>query len=84
MWQFSPTSAARGLSAIGDYVFRIPLTTDVVILKGIEITQAKLGYQRVATMYDETDFFSTDRDEALREVLAANNVEVLTTEIFSE
>ena len=78
----SPTSAARGLSAIGDYVFRIPLTTDVVILKGIEITQAKLGYQRVATMYDETDFFSTDRDEALREVLAANNVEVLTTEIF--
>ena len=78
----SPTSAARGLSAIGDFVFRILLTTDVVILKGIETTQAKLGYQRVATMYDETDLFSTDRDAALREVLTANGVEVLTTEPF--
>ena len=78
----SPTSAARGLSAIGDFVFRIPLTTDVVILRGIKTTQAKLGYQRVATMYDETDLFSTDRDVALREVLAANGVEVLTTETF--
>ncbi len=78
----SPTSAARGLSAIGDFVFRIPLTTDVVILRGIKTTQAKLGYQRVATMYDETDLFSTDRDVALREVLAANGVEVLTTEPF--
>ena len=78
----SPTSAARGLSAIGDFVFRILLTTDVVILKGIEATYTKLGYQRVATIYDETDLFSTDRDEALREVLTAIGVEVLTTESF--
>ena len=78
----SSTSAARGLSAIGNFVFRILLTTDAVILKGIETTHAKLGYQRVATMYDETDLFSTDRDEALREVLTANGVEVLTTETF--
>lgn len=53
----SPTSAARGLSAIGDYVFRVSLTTDILIPKGVEVTQAKLGYQRVATMYDETDLF---------------------------
>ena len=78
----SSTSAARGLSAIGDFVFRILLTTDVVILRGIKTTQAKIGYQRVATMFDETDLFSTDRDEALREVLTANGVEVLTTESF--
>ena len=78
----SPTSAARGLSAIGDFVFRILLTTDVVILKGIEATYTKLGYQRVATIYDETDLFSTDRDEALREVLTAIGVEVLTTKSF--
>ena len=78
----SPTSGARGLSAIGDFVFRIPLTTDVVIRKGIEITYAELDYQRVATMYDETDLFSTDRDTALREVLATKGIEVLTPEIF--
>ena len=78
----SATSGARGLSAIGDFVFRIPLTTEVVVSKGIKTTHEKLGYQRVATLYDETDLFSTDRDSALRESLAANGVEVLTTETF--
>ena len=33
-------------------------------------------------MYDESDVFSTDSDEAVREALAANGVEVLTTETF--
>ena len=77
-----PTSAARGLSAIGDFVFRVSLTTDVLIPTGIEVTQTKLGYQRVATIYDETDLFSTDGNEAVRETLAAIGVEVLTTETF--
>ena len=78
----SPTSGARGLSAIGDFVFRIPLTTDVVVPKGVQATHAKLGYQRVVTLYDETDTFSTDRDAALQEVFTAKGVEVLTTEVF--
>ena len=78
----SPTSGARGLSAIGDFVFRIPLTTDVVVPKGIKTTQTKLDYQRVATMYDGSDVFSTDRDTALQEAFVANGIEVLTTEIF--
>ena len=78
----SPTSGARGLSAIGDFVFRIPLTTDVVIPKGVAVTQAKLGYQRVATMYDETDLFSSDREAALQEAFTANGIEVLTTEVY--
>ncbi len=51
-------------------------------LKGVETTYAKLGYQRVATMYNETDLFSTDRDAALQEAFTAINVDVLTTEVF--
>ena len=78
----SPTSAARGLSAIGDYVFRVALTTDILIPRGIEVTQTKLGYQRVATLYDETDLFSTDGDASVQEILAAKGVEVITTETF--
>ena len=78
----SPTSGARGLSAIGDFVFRVPLATNIVALQGVETTYAKLGYQRVATMYNETDLFSTDRDAALRETFTAIGVEVLTTEVF--
>ncbi len=78
----SSTAAARGLSAIGDFVFRTILTTDVLIPNGIKATHVKLGYQRVATIYDEIDVFSTDSDEVLREALTANGVEVLTTETF--
>ena len=78
----SPTSGARGLSAIGDFVFRILLTTDVLVSKGIEATYAKPGYQRVVTMYDETDLFSTDRDAALQAAFTAKGVEILTTETF--
>ena len=78
----SPTSSARGLSAIGGYVFRIALTTDKLIPPGIEVTQPKLGYQRAATMYDETDLFSADGDASVQEVLAAKGVEVITTETF--
>ena len=77
----SPTSAARGLSAIGDFVFRVALTTDVLTPSGIEATQT-LGYQRAATLYDETDLFSTDGDEAVREVLTARGIEVVATETF--
>ena len=79
---FSPSSAARGLSAIGDFIFRAALTTDVLIPSGIEATSAKLGYKTAATLYDESDVFSTDSDEAVREALAANGVEVLVTETF--
>ena len=78
----SPTSAARGLSALGDFAFRVALTTDILIPKGIEVTHTKLGYQQAATIYDETDLFSTDGDASVREVLAAKGVEVLTTETF--
>ncbi|RKU20520.1 hypothetical protein C6500_08730 [Candidatus Poribacteria bacterium] len=78
----SPTSSARGLSALGDYVFRIALTTDILIPKGIEVTHTKLGYQRAATMYDETDLFSTDGEASVQEVLAAKGVEVIATETF--
>lgn len=78
----SPTSAARGLSTISDFTFRVALTTDVLTSHGIETTHPKLNYQRAATMYDATDFFSTDADTAVREVLAAKEVEVVASETF--
>lgn len=44
----SPVSSAAGLSAIGDFVFRISLATDVQTPIGVRITQEKVGYQKVA------------------------------------
>ena len=79
----SATAGARGLGAIGDFVFRVALTTDIVIPKAVEITKRKMGYQKVATLYDETDLFSTDRDAALQQAFTDNNVEVLGTQTYT-
>ena len=79
---FSPTSGASGLSALGDFVFRAALTTDVLIPSGIKATQSKLGYQRVATIYDESDFYSIDSETVSRAGFADSGIEVLTTETF--
>lgn len=78
----SPTSAASGLSAIGNFTFRTNLTTDVLIPNGVRVTQEKLGYQRVATLFDEIDLFSQTSDKELRKALADNGVEILITESF--
>ena len=79
---FSPNSGASGLSALGDFVFRAALTTDVLIPSGIKATQEKLGYQQVATIYDETDLYSIDSDTVSRAAFADNGIKVLTTETF--
>lgn len=78
----SSLSSASGLSAIGDFNFRISLTTDVLVPSGIRITQEKLGYTKAATIYDEIDLYSTDSNKIVREALIANGVEILTTETY--
>ncbi len=78
----SPTSAARGLSAIGDFVFRTILTVDRVVPGGVKTTHEKLGYQRVATIYQSDDVFSQSSNEAILKALQQNGVGVITTETF--
>ncbi len=79
---FSTTSAASGLSAIGDFIFRASLSVDVLIPGGVSLTREKLRYGRVALMVDSTDVFSRSSDNALQGALAEEGVEVLTRETF--
>ncbi len=78
----SQTSAAQGLSALGDFVFRAGLTVDKLVPHGIQMTQQKLGYQRVATIADSVDLFSRSSQAVLVDSLKANDVEVLVAETF--
>jgi branched-chain amino acid transport system substrate-binding protein len=79
---FSSSSNASGLSALGDFIFRAGLTTDVLIPRGVKVTHAKLGYQRVATIYDKIDPYSIDSHGKFMDTLTELGVEVLTTETF--
>ncbi len=78
----SSTSAASGLSAIGDFIFRVGLSVDVLVPGSVKVTQEKLGYQRVATMVDQIDVFSQSLDEKLRTALTENGVKILVRETF--
>lgn len=77
---FSSTSFATGLSAIGDYIFRVSLTSDALIPHLVEVTHAKLGYQRAAIITDETDLVSQTGDRAFRDALSENGVTIVSRE----
>ena len=79
---FSSISSAAGLSAIGDFIFRAGLTVDRMVPVGVATTREKLGYQRVAVLYDRIDLYSQSGYEALTEAFADNGVEVVATETF--
>ena len=77
---FSSVSSAAGLSAIGDFVFRTGLAVDIVNPSGVMITHEKLGYEKVALIYDAADTYATSSNAELKKALEASGVEVLTEE----
>ena len=66
---FSPTSAATGLSAIGDFIFRVVLTSDAHIPISVRVTQERLGYKQVALIYDELHAIAVSGANAFRKAL---------------
>ena len=79
---FSPISSAAGLSSLGDYIFRAGLAVNIMTPVAMEIAQAKLGYTKVATIYDAADTYSTSNNAVIVKELGANDVEILTQETF--
>lgn len=77
---FSPTAAASGLSAIGDFVFQANLTVDVVIPSGVEITAKKFGYKTAAVLLDNADIFSQSAYTELVAAFGTQGITLLTTE----
>ncbi len=75
-----PTSAARGLSALGDFVFRVNLTVDKFIPPGVRITHENLMYQRVAMLVGSDDVFTESASAIVTEALGERGVDILTTE----
>ena len=80
---FSSVSSAAGLSSIGDYVFRAGLATNIMIPNGVTLTKEKLGYSKVATIYDSEDTYSNSSNEEVVKALTANGVEILTQETIA-
>ena len=78
----SSLTSASGLTSIGDYIFRTALATDVQNPRGVQVTHAALGYEKVAMIYDDADVWSTSSHEELDKALDGLGVEKLTTQTF--
>ena len=63
---FSPTSAADGLSAESEFVFRASLVVEHLVSSGISVTERELGYRRVATITNSADTFSESNLKRLK------------------
>ena len=79
----APSSASQGLSVLGDFVFRVNLTVDKLVPRGVRLTHEKLAYQRVAILADSLDLFSRSANDVYSETLTAIGVDILTTETFT-
>ena len=79
---FSPISSAAGLSSLGDYIFRAGLATNLLNPSGVMATHEKLGYTKVAVIYDAADTYSTSSNAEITKALQASGVEILAAETF--
>ena len=82
MIAFSPISSAAGLSGLGDYIFRTGLAVNILNPVGVQTTQVKLGYAKVATIYDAGDEYSTSSNNEITKALQEIGVKVLNEETF--
>ena len=70
------------MSALGDFIFRVTLTSDAHIPNTVRVAQEQLGYKRVALIYDELHAIAVSGANAFREALTENGVEIVATETF--
>jgi len=79
----SPTSAASGLGAQSEFLFRCPLTVKRLVPKGVRVIREELGYSTVAAIADRVDTFSQSNLELLkREIDKHEDISVVSEQTF--
>jgi branched-chain amino acid transport system substrate-binding protein len=78
------SNTAKGITDIGDFVFRDSLTELVVIPNTIRIAKEKLGIKKVAVLYGNDDAFTKSGYDAFKQALADAGIEVLSEQTFAK
>jgi len=78
------SNTAKGITEIGDYIFRDSLTEMVVIPNTIKIAKEKLGVTRVALLYGNDDAFTKAGYEAFKKALADAGITILNEQTFAK
>lgn len=76
-------TAAKGITDIGEYVFRDSLTEGQVIPQTIKIAKEKLGLKKVAILYSDNDAFTKSGYEVFKAALETEGIQIATTQTFA-
>ncbi len=78
------SNTAKGITDIGDYIFRDSLTEMAVIPNTIRVAKEKLGIRKVAVLYGNDDAFTKGGYDAFKKALGDSNIEVLSEQTFAK
>lgn len=80
----SPTSAAMGLSARSEFLFRSSLTVERLVPYGVEESKRELGYTKVATITNVGDTFSLSAYEVVkREIEKDQSISIVSDQTYT-
>lgn len=77
------SNTAKGITAIGPYVFRNSLPEERVIPVTVKRAKEKYNLKRVALMYAKNDDFSVSGAETFKKAFQDNGIQLVATETFN-
>jgi branched-chain amino acid transport system substrate-binding protein len=78
------SNTAKGITDIGDYIFRDSLTENVVIPNTIRVAKEKLKVAKVALLYGNDDAFTKAGYEAFKKALQDAGITILNEQTFAK
>jgi branched-chain amino acid transport system substrate-binding protein len=76
-------TAPKGITDIGDYIWRVSLTEGQVIPSALKIVRGKLGFKTAAILYGNDDVFTKAGFDVMKAALEAQGVKILDIQTFA-
>ncbi len=77
-------TAPRGITDIGDYIWRVSLTEGQVIPGALQRARAKLGFKTAGLLYGNDDAFTQAGYDVMKGALDSMGVKILGTQTFAK
>ncbi|MDR3554205.1 MAG: ABC transporter substrate-binding protein [Syntrophobacteraceae bacterium] len=78
------SNTAKGITDIGDYIFRDSLTEMQVIPNTIRVVEKRFGIKKVALLYGNDDAFTKGGYDAFKKALGDSHIQILTEQSFAK
>lgn len=77
-------TAPRGITDLGDFIWRVSLTEGQVIPGALKRAQAKLGFKTAGLLYGNDDAFTKAGFDVMRSALDGMGVKIVATQTFAK